>query len=166
MSGGNMTLEPGEYHQVNIDRDIGVFIEVDQSTMVAQYMKGFATTTPTLGDPSMLIVPPVSAYANDVTFSVFRYSALHKYYINVATKCENVAGLLFDDAISMASWDNVTTDSMCCVRGEVSTGFHSVSQANPAATFSVSVYALGTPAGPSIPSSYLHLASGMYAAQH
>ena len=104
----------------------------------------------------MLLVPKVSSYTNNVTFPVFAYTFLqHKYYINVITKCENVAGLLFDDEISMASWDNVSRDYMCCVRGEVLPGFHSVSHADPEVTFFVSCYAIG------LQSSYLYLASGM-----
>ena len=75
----------------------------------------------------------------------------------MAIKCDDVAGLLFGDGLSMASWDSVTTDSMCCVRGEVSTEFHSVSHANPRVSFSVSVYALG------VGLSYLYLAGS---AQH
>ena len=157
MPGGNVTLDPGEYHEVDITQDIGVYIEADQPIMVAQYMKSNYANNPPGGDPSMLIVPSVLSYTNNVTFPVFEYSGYHKYYINVAIKCDDVAGLLFDDGISMASWDNVTTDSMCCVRGEVSTGFHSVSHSNPRVTFSVSVYALVSG------SSYFYLAGS---AQH
>ena len=127
MSNSNVTIEPGVYYEVGIETDVGIFGEADKPIMVSQYMKASNTNNPLCGDASMLIVPPVSAYTNNVIFPVFKYTFhhfQHQYYINVATKCENVGGLLFDDAISMSSWDNVTTDSMCCVRSEVSPGFH------------------------------------------
>ena len=72
MSGGNVTLEPGEYHEVDIAQDIGVYIEADQPIMVAQYMKGNNANNPPGGDPSMLIVASVLSYTNNVTFPVFK----------------------------------------------------------------------------------------------
>ena len=162
MSNGNVVVEPGKYHEVDVTGDNGVFIQADQPIMAVQYMKGHRTNNPWRGDPSMLVVPPISSYTNNVTFPVFQYTYTttpHDYYINVVTKCQNVVGLLYDNVISMTNWDTLSTYSMCCVRGKVSTGFHSVSHANPAATFSVSVYAIIGG------STYLYATSGI-PAQH
>ena len=143
MSNGNVTLnKPGDFYEGSTSGDNVVSIEADQPVMTVLYMKGSDANN--IGDPSMLVVPPVSAYTNNVTFPVFDFTDQdHKYFINVVIRCDNIDGLLFN-GIFMASWNKLTTDdySMCCLRSNVSVGFHSVTHGNLSAAFFVYVYAM------------------------
>ena len=140
MSNGNVTLdEPGDYYEGSTSGDTVISIEADQPVMTVLYMKGLDA----IGDPSMLVVPPILAYANNITFPVFNYpDSDHVYFINVVSSCDNIDGLLLDGTY-MTSWNKLTTDdhSMCCLRSNVSIGLHSVNHGNLTTTFFVYVYA-------------------------
>ena len=159
LSNGNVTLdEPGDYYEGSTSEDTVISMEADKPVMTVLYMKGSDSGTRNMGDPSMLVVPPVSAYTNNVTFPVFNYTHQepHVNFINVVISCDNIDGLLFDGT-NMTSWNKLTTDdySMCCLRGNVPVGFHSVTHGNLSATFFVYVYAVNWR------SSYTYSASGI-----
>ena len=99
------------------------------------------TNKPARGNPSMLVVPPVSLYTHSVTFTVFECRKSYTYYINVVTECENIDRLVFSDDTSVAAWNRLTTDdqTMCCARSNVTSGYHSITHANQTARFFVSV---------------------------
>ena len=146
ISNGNVTvIPPGQFYEGDISGDVVISLRTDQRVQVFQYMKSNRYNNPFRGDPSMLVVPSASSYTHDVIFPVFEYThTIHTYYINVVSECENIDGLVFDDEISVASWDNITTDdqTMCCVRSSVSPGYHSITHADKSARFFVSVYAI------------------------
>ena len=160
MPDGNVTvIPPNEFYEGEVSGEEVVSFRADQHIMVSQYMKSFKSNNPKRGDPSMLLVPPFSSYTHDVTFPVFQYrTPKHRftYYINIVTECKNVDGLQFNDVTSVASWNTLTTDDkiMCCLRSEVSPGYHSVTHTKRA-NFFVSVYCLSNG-----PHSYAYTARG------
>ena len=133
------------FYEGGVTGDKLVTVTANYPVMIVQYIKGWHTNDPYRGDPSMVIIPPVTSFAHDiVTFPVIEFTNYHEHYINVITECDNVDGLLFDNTITMRDWERLTTDDqvMCCVRGSVTTGQHSVSHTDPMAPFSVLVYAI------------------------
>ena len=90
---------------------------------------------------------------------MFEYVNVHTSYINVVTECENIEGLAFDDDISVTSWNKLTADgqNMCCVRNNVTSGYHSVTHTNKGARFFVYVYGISEGHG----SSYAYTATGI-----
>ena len=159
------TIELGaeSFYEGDVSEDGLITISADHPVMVVQYMKGSRANNPARGDPSMVVIPPITSFTrNTVTFPVIEYTIekAHSYYINVITECTNVQGLLFDNTIAIRDWERLTTDDqvMCCVRGNVTTGHHSVSHTDPMATFSVLVYAICE----GCTSSYAYMASLFY----
>ena len=136
MSNSNMTtLQPGEYYEGNAIGDTLVEVVSNKPVMVVQYIKE---------SPSMLIVPPITSYTNNsVTFPVMMYNWTgHTHHINIISECRYIGEFLFDDNIEIDDWEQLTLADMCCIRGRVTTGTHTVSHANPLVTFFVFVYAL------------------------
>ncbi|XP_072041377.1 uncharacterized protein [Amphiura filiformis] len=139
----------------------------DQPVMVSQYIVGNLR----FGQhyESMIIIPPVTSYSSNVTFSVFGYEGITysvAYYINVIMECAYVDGLLLDT--KEAEWDdqlfsdNADDIPMCCVMKRINinnTGEHYVEHANPNARFFVYVYGI---CSPSCESSYVYPASDVY----
>ena len=154
MSNGNVTvIQPGDFYEGDASGDEVISFKADQNVTVSQYMKSRRFNEPWRGDPSMLVVPPVSSYTHDVTFPVFEYTFVndsvyikrnHKfsYYISVVIECENIDGLHLNNQTSTTSWTKLTTDdqTMCCLRREVSPGYYSVTHSHPMVRFFVSVY--------------------------
>ena len=139
-------IQSGDFYEGDVSGNSIVSFQADQKVMVVQYMKSYLADNAERGDPSMVVVQPVSLHTNNVTFPVFNYTYFngHTYYINVVTECKNVDGLVFDDSTQAASWDKLTTNdqTMCCVWSNVTSGYHSITHANQTARFSVSVYAI------------------------
>ena len=140
---GNVNLLPGEFYEGEVPLNTLVTITSDENILVVQFMKGY-NACDGYGYPSMMVVLPKHSYYNNVIFPVLNHDGSDQagLYIHVLTPCNNVNGLLLDEAISISDWELLRSDdlTMCCVRGKVSEGIHSVSHAHSSATFSVSVY--------------------------
>ena len=136
-------LPPGSMHEGDVTTTTMVAISADYPVLVAKYLKSQACDD--RGDPAMIVDSPVRFYYNSVTFPVFDFTVdIEKHYsINVITNCSDVDTLVFDDdTISMSDWDQLSLadGSMCCVRGEVSPGIHTITSTDSSARFTVSVY--------------------------
>ncbi|XP_072046879.1 uncharacterized protein [Amphiura filiformis] len=158
MSDGSITHIAAEsFHEEDVTGDTVVSFTSDQPVMVVQYMKGYSVNTPGRGDPSMLIVTPITSFTADVTFPVIKniHPLGHTYYINVIIECEYLDGVLLDETPFMSSDSLHTSDnSTCCLRSTVSAGHHTVSHTQPMARFSVIVYAISE----GVPFSYAYSA--------
>ena len=119
-------------------------IEAEGPVTVAQYMKSYDTDYE--GDAAMMIVPPIESFVNNVTFPVIRltYTYIFQYNIHVTINCVYANDLVFDDTQSMSDWQRLETDDgeMCAIRGNVTTGVHSVTHHDPEAKFTVAVYGI------------------------
>ena len=154
-------LEAESFYEGDVTEEGLITISADQPIMVVQYMKGFLANNARHGDPSMVVIPPTTSFIHStVTFPVIEYFTHARYYINVITNCIYIDGLLFDNAIAIRDWERLTTDdqTMCCVRGNVTVGHHSVSHTDSMAAFSVLIYATGKGST----SSYAYMASLFY----
>ncbi|XP_072022861.1 uncharacterized protein [Amphiura filiformis] len=151
MSDGSTTHIPTEsLYEEDVTGDTVVSFTSDQPVMVVQYMKGTFANTPPRGDPSMLIVTPITSFTANVTFPVFEYAntSTNTYYINVIIECDYFDGVLLNETPFMSSDVLHTSDnSTCCLRSNVSAGYYTVSHAYPMAKLSVIVYAVGESGG-------------------
>ena len=121
-----------------------VSIVADNTVSVMQYMKSYYADSPYNGDSSMLVVPAVETYTNNVTFPVYQYISFPSttYYITIIIECELVKGLTFDNELINWSYLQAQNGTMCSVRGEVTHGVHNVGHRDHEARFTVAVYGL------------------------
>ncbi|XP_072048940.1 uncharacterized protein [Amphiura filiformis] len=143
------------FHEEEVTGDSVVSFTSDQPIMVVQYMKGYYAQVATgrrccRGNPSMLIVPPIASFINNVTFISpfisFQQSLIYdNQYTSVIIACDYVDGVFLDESPMMEIKSDVlkTLDqSMCCLRTNVSAGPHTVSHTNQMAKFYVTVYGM------------------------
>ena len=133
-----------------------VFITSDKPVYVTQYMRSFDSDG--TGGVSMVTVPPVASYSQNVSFYAFNSGDINlKSYINVIVNCEYISDLTLDNSISLTDWDTLSVygeNNFCVVRRKVKDGSHTIGTSNEDATFLVVVY--GIPAKSEF--SFLHLA--------
>ncbi|XP_072017970.1 uncharacterized protein [Amphiura filiformis] len=158
-----VTILPEDFYEGKGDKVL--ILLSNQPVMVSQYLTGYGIQT----FESMIIIPPVTSYTSNVTFSVFRYEGITfestgyhpaRYYINVVMECTYIDGLLLDNQATV--WDDeLSSDNkeMCCVRKDIDTGEHYVEHANPNAKFFVYVYGI---CSGECASSYVYPASDVY----
>ena len=135
-------IEANEWYEGEVLDNSVILIESDNPLLVVQYMKSrFAGIT---ADASMMIVPSVESFVNNVTFPVVKLTGnpVIQYNIHVTVNCNYVDELMFDDTEPMSVWERLETydGEMCVIRGNVTTGVHSVTHHDPEAKFTVAVY--------------------------
>ena len=138
--------EVKSFHEVNCEGDAVISFTSNQPVMVIEFLKRDFSQSPTLGDPAMLIVPPVEQYTSNVTFPVFEFDSRNEqtYYITVLAACT-----AFDDGFRLdetsIDWNNrqqSVHNAVCYSSHRVTTGQHSLTHIDPTATFYVSVYGI------------------------
>ncbi len=145
------------WHDGNVDDNTVITINSDQPVLVFQYMK--SKTDEEKLEPAMMMVPPKDSYVNKiVTFPIFNctFTDGFQYNIHVIIDCDYASGLKIDENASISHWEQLKTKDkgMCVVRGEVSTGVHSVSHEDPSAKFTVAVYGLHSVSSYAYPAGY------------
>ena len=141
---GIVQMEAGGWFEGDVIDDTMILVTSDAPVFVVQYMKGH-TADGRGGGPAMMTVPSVESFVNNVTFPVVLMTySVFRYNIHVTIKCNHTDGLIFDDMQSMSDWQRLETDDgeMCALRGNVTTGVHSVTHHDPEAKFTVAVYGI------------------------
>ena len=129
----------------------------NQLVMVIQYLK--SANNPWRGGPAMLIVPPFTYFGKNVTFPVFQFSYPFEHFITVIAECTAMDdGFQLDDAPVDWYQTQASDKTMCYANHKVTTRQHSITHANPMATFYVSVYGICRKCY----SSYAYLANAYY----
>ena len=135
-------IEANEWYEGEVLDNSVILIESDNPVLVVQYMK--SRFTGITADASMMIVPSVESFVNNVTFPVVKLTGypVIQYNIHVTVNCNYVDELIFDDIESMSVWERLETynGEMCVIRGNVTVGVHSVTHHDPEAKFTVAVY--------------------------
>ena len=131
-----------DYFEDSVIGSTTISFKSDHPVMVVQYLKGEFVNNHPMGGPSMLIVPPVSSFGNNVTFTVFQYMQNHSYFVTVIAECSTFNNLSLDGEVTTWNIQPTTEQTMRYASLEVSTGLHTVSHPNPSATFYVSVAAI------------------------
>ena len=113
----------------------------DQPVMVIQYLK--SANNPLRGGPAMLIVPPFTLFGHNVTFPVFQFYYVFEHFITVIAECTAMDdGFQLDDAPVDWYQTQPIDETMCYANHNVTIGQHSLTHANPMASFYVSVYGI------------------------
>ncbi|XP_072022992.1 uncharacterized protein [Amphiura filiformis] len=139
------TRRLSKYETYEGTSDEVIYITSDGPIYVSQYMKSFATDR--IGGAAMVTIPPVSSYANNVTFYAFdggNPNTIIHCYINIIVKCEHINELLLDETTSLATWNRLSLEerNVCVVRGRVEIGSHSIVTHNEDVTFLVIIYGI------------------------
>ena len=140
------------FFEGDVPGDTMISINSDRPVTVIQYMKGHFTDNK--ADPSMLVVPPFDLYkTNSVTFAVFNpvNPSSCSVAVNVIIDCNSIGGLTLNGAISLDSWNRLSTTNnlLCSVRGPLTRGnsVQSITHVGPLTRFSVSAYCVRTSQG-------------------
>ena len=150
---GVASLKAFSIFERRIVGDEMISITADCPVMVIQYMTGYDSEDPPRGDPSMIVIRPLKAFTNNLTFSVLPLKVPQHvaYNVHVIVNCSAVNQLVFDNTLP---WTNVgllqnEETLMCLVRGQVGIGVHSTAVMDASERISVYVYAICTVCGTS-----------------
>ena len=141
---GAVQIQAGDWFEDDVSGDTVVSVVSENPILVVQYMKSYEAEG--RYDSAMIIVPSVESFVNNVTFPVVKltFSPPFLCYIHVTINCTFSNDLKFDDVISMSTWEKLQSSDgeMCVIRGNVTSGVHSVTHQDQAAKFTVTVYGL------------------------
>ena len=116
-------------------------IESTSPVLVAQYAYG--GTSDGVGDPFMMIIPPIEQFTNNYLVESFTNFSSNYVTMYVTSEFFQTAQILLDDSV-VTGWRNVVCSSgeICghISRTNVSTGAHSIRHQNNSAVLGVSVY--------------------------
>ena len=129
------TLDFAESYEFSLyDVEGSCFIETAEPSMV--YLYNTSGNEPEqlgeeVGDPSMVLIPPVEQRIYDITFCTFNNegAAIRNHYVNIVVPNEGVNGVYLDDvAIDIAEFHPVAgNEDFSYVRKEISHGKHQLS---------------------------------------
>ena len=129
------TLGFAESYEFSLyDAEGSCFIETAEPSMV--YLYNTSGNEPEqlgeeVGDPSMVLIPPVEQRIYDITFCTFNNegAAIRNHYVNIVVPNEGVNGVYLDDvAIDGGEFHPVVgSDGFSYVRKEISHGKHQLS---------------------------------------
>ena len=144
-------------------------IESTRPISVMQYSAGHShdetrKTFGELGDPFMILIPPVEQYINNVTFTtdlnvIDQFNRGDYISITVPIQFFNPSMILLDgNDLSGLTWSNIyCSDGVVCGMGtntNVSRSFHRLAHLNPDAMFFVSIYGWGDETSWGFPGGY------------
>ena len=136
----DLEIQAGQsYFEENVIGNTTISFKSDHPVMVVQYLKSDFVNNHPRGGPSMLIVPPVSSFRNNVTFLVFQYKQAHTYHITVIAECDTINDLTLDGEVTTWNVRPSIDQTLRYASLEVSPGLHTVSHHNPSVAFYVSV---------------------------
>ena len=141
----NTVISVSEFQETGGEFEIPInsfcSIESTSPVLVAQYAYG--SQSDRVGDPFMMIIPPIEQYTNNYIVEAFPLFVSNYVTVYVSTECFQIEQILMDNSI-VTDWQNVT-----CLSGEVcghisrmnvSAGAHSIRHQNSSAVLGVSVY--------------------------
>ncbi|XP_072043595.1 IgGFc-binding protein-like [Amphiura filiformis] len=141
ISGVNVSLSTGEFYEGNAmtSEDL-ITVLADKPIIVCQYAKGYHTDN--VGDPFMVLLPPIQAFYHNVTFPVATLANRNQqYYISITSECGNIYSFYLDGLplnVHNSSLLQTFDGAFCVIRTNITTGFHTVT--HPSASFLVIVY--------------------------
>ncbi len=135
----------GSFREFEIPINSFCSIESTSPVLVTQYAYGRVSDG--VGDPFMMIIPPIEQFTNNYVVEVFPLFASSYVTVYVSSEFFQTAQILLDNSI-VTGWRNVT-----CLSGEVCghisrtsvhTGAHSIHHQNSSAILGVSMYGFDT----------------------
>ncbi len=131
----------GSFREFELPVNSFCSIESTSPVLVTQYAYG--GTSDGVGDPLMMIIPPIEQFKRNYLFEVFSFFVSNYVTLYVSSEFFQTAQILLDNSI-VTGWRNVICSSgeICghISRTNVSTGAHSIQHQNSSAALGVSVY--------------------------
>ena len=131
----------GSFRQFEIPINSFCSIESTSPVLVVQYAYGRGSNH--VGDPFMMIIPPIEQFTNNYLVETFALFASNYVTVYVSSEFFQTGQILLDNSI-VTGWRNVVCSSgeICghISRTSLSTGAHSIRHQNSSAVLGVSVY--------------------------
>ncbi len=131
----------GSFREFEIPINSFCSIESTSPVLVAQYAYGKSSDG--VGDPFMMIIPPIEQFTNNYLVEAFPLFPLNYVTMYVSSEFFQTSQILLDNFV-VTGWRNVVCSSgeICghISRTNVSTGAHSIRHQNSSAVLGVSVY--------------------------
>lgn len=89
------TLMAGETYEVNVNSDMGHYLETSRPAYVCLYIKGHGCSGGP-GDPAAVTIPPVEQGVRSVHFQAITTSLTTSHYVNIVTRTVDTAGMRID----------------------------------------------------------------------
>ena len=138
----------GDYHQFHTDSSTYCYLIATKPVLIAQLQPGaeYSSSSNSLGDPTMTILPALEQYPNEVNAIPLRYTDFEMHYINIAVTKNSV--LLDNTLISADQWTEIKYNGQLVGYGiqmHVSAiPVHHVKHTNPMYGVGVMAYGYGT----------------------
>ena len=133
----------GSFREFEIPINSFCSIESTSPVLVAQYAYGKVSDGFGVGDPFMMIIPPIEQFTNNYFVEAFPIFVSNYVTVYVSSEFFQTAQILIDDSV-VTGWRNVVCSNgeICghISRTSVSTGAHSIRHQNSSAVLGVSVY--------------------------
>ena len=117
------------------------FLETSEPTIVGMYAMGSVYEN-YFGDPDMVVINPVEQQIENIIFTTFHTTYVHRHFINIIAETDKLAGMMLD-SVSIASQFNVVEGNpeYSYARMEIEDGTYRLS--NSSGGFSAYVYGYG-----------------------
>ena len=117
------------------------FLETSEPTIVGMYAMGSVYEN-YFGDPDMVVINPVEQQIENIVFTTFHTTYVHRHFINIVAETDKLAGMMLD-SVNIASQFNVVPGNpvYSYARMEIEDGTYRLS--NSSGGFSAYVYGYG-----------------------
>ena len=136
----------GSFREFEIPINSFCSIESTSPVLVAQYAYGKVSDGFGVGDPFMMIIPPIEQFTNNYFVEAFPIFVSNYVTVYVSSEFFQTAQIVLDNSI-VTGWRNVVCSSgeICghISRINVSSGAHFIRHQNSSAVIGVSVYGFG-----------------------
>ncbi|XP_078691730.1 IgGFc-binding protein-like [Branchiostoma floridae x Branchiostoma belcheri] len=138
------TLKAGEFWEFDLPSYSYKHLTSSKPVLVVQYSKS-KTVDQARADPFMMLVPAVSQFSANYSFSTVDFADLHMYgtyHLNIVVNTSEKGGLRLDDnpLDPDTRWFLIPDTQMSAARVDVRCGSHTLVHQSPTVTFGVSVY--------------------------
>ncbi|CAH1244327.1 FCGBP [Branchiostoma lanceolatum] len=138
------TLQAGEFWEFNLPSYRYKHLTTSKPALLVQYSKS-KTADQARADPFMMLVPAVSQFAANYSFTTVDFAVLRlvgTYHLNVVVSTSEKEGLRLDDnpLDSGIQWSVIPGTQMSAARLDVMCGSHTLVHISSAVTFGVSMY--------------------------
>jgi RHS repeat-associated protein len=131
------------------------YIVSDQPILVAQYsngtilLPGLISFDPTLGDPSMMLIPPYEQFLESYTFVTLDIFGFDNHHVNVVAPTTAIGSITLDGAtIPVSSFVPISSSGFSGAQLSLSPGTHNLAGSQP---FGAHVYGFGQDVGYAYP---------------
>ncbi|XP_078613393.1 IgGFc-binding protein-like isoform X2 [Branchiostoma floridae x Branchiostoma japonicum] len=137
-------IQAGEFWEFNLPSYRYKYLTASDPILLVQYSKS-KTVDQARADPFMMLIPAVSQYATNYSFTTVDFAVLRlvgTYHLNIVVSTAEKNGLRLNDnpLDSQVQWTVIPGTKMSAARLDVMCGSHTLVHVSPGVTFGVSLY--------------------------